>query len=126
MRGRSMLLVYIILTLLVACGSGLAQRRGRVVAIPPAGSDNAPGQESQITFTGKVLDADGQPLSEAEVTFYHMTYTASLSSRNAALAAQQRTGADGAFSFSVPKESDTYREGSIVISGLKTSLDEKH
>jgi len=114
MRGRSMLLVYIILTLLVACGSGLAQRRGRVVAIPPAGSDNAPGQESQITFTGKVLDADGQPLSEAEVTFYHMTYTASLSSRNAALAAQQRTGADGAFSFSVPKESDTYREGSIV------------
>jgi len=115
MRGRSVLLVYTILTLLVTCDSTLAQRRRGVVTEAPAGSDNAPGQDSQITFTGKVLDADGRPLSEADVAFYHMTYTASLSSRKASLAAQQRTGADGAFSFSVPKESDTYREGSIVV-----------
>jgi len=115
MRGRSVLLVYTILTLLVTCGSVLAQSRGPVTAVPPPeASDGAAEQENQITFTGKILDADGQPLSEAEVSFYLMTYTASLSSRNAALVAQQQTGADGAFSFSAPKEADGYREGSFV------------
>ena len=95
MRGRSMLLVCTILALLATCGSAAEQDR-------------------QITFTGKVLNAEGRPLAEAEVTFYQMTYMASLSSRNAALVAQQRTGADGAFSFTAPKESEMYRESSIV------------
>ena len=93
MRGRSVLFVCTILTLLVTCGSAAAQSRGRVTAAPPPeASDSAAEQESQITFTGKILDADGQPLAEAEVSFYLMTYTASLSSRNAMLVAQQRTG----------------------------------
>jgi len=114
MRGKSVLVVCTIFTLLVTCGSTPAQRRRRVVAEAPAGSDNAASQDSQITFTGKVLDAKGQPLSDAEVTFRYMAYEASLSSREAKLAAQQQTGADGAFSFSAAKESETYREGSIV------------
>ena len=115
MRGRSVLLVYTILTLLVTCDNAAVQSRRRVTAVPPPdSSESAAEQESRITFAGKVLDAAGQPLAEAEVAFYQMTYTASLSSRNAALVAQQRTGADGAFSFSAPKESDTYREGSFV------------
>ena len=71
-------------------------------------------QPKQITWTGKVVDAQGQPIAGAKVRFYEMTLADTRYLQDATLVAEAMTKPDGAFSFSTTAESDSYRCGYIV------------
>jgi len=68
----------------------------------------------QITCTGKVVDEHGEPIAGAKVRLFEMFYGDPSSSRDAKLAGDVTTGADGAFSFNSSAESDGFRYGYIV------------
>jgi len=97
-RGVGVLLVSVLLGVLPAVPGG------RVEAA----------QGKQITCTGRVLDAAGQPLAAAKVRVYQDTYASDGYSSEVTAAGEATTGADGAFSFAVPAESATYRYGTVV------------
>jgi uncharacterized GH25 family protein len=78
----------------------------------PAQSQREPAK--QITFTGKVVDAQGQPIAGAKVRFYEMTLADTRYLQNATLAAESTTRADGAFSFAAGAGSHDYRNGYII------------
>ena len=60
-------------------------------------------QAKQITFTGKVLDAAGQPLEGVKVRLYQETYgSGGAYSSEMAMAAEVTVKADGSFLFAVP------------------------
>jgi len=74
------------------------------------------GQPSgQVSFTGKVLDSQGQPIPDAKVTLYAVNYGNSDSLPTAERINEVVTGPDGAFSFTATKESRGYRQGSIIV-----------
>ncbi len=77
----------------------------------------------QITCTGKVTDAQGQPIAGAKVKFYEMTLADTRYLQDATLAAEATTKADGAFSFSAGAESHDYRYGYIVAEKQGLALD---
>ena len=88
-----------------------------LVIVSVAGPLPARGQSErakQITCTGKVVDAQGQPIAGAKVTLYEERYGDTQYLLNVALAAEATTKAEGAFSFSIRAESDSYRFGYIV------------
>lgn len=78
--------------------------------------DVAGEQAGQIQFSGKVVDAGGSPIKGAKVRFYELLHgdRSRPYARDIELAADATTGADGAFSFSAPAKSDTYRYGYII------------
>ena len=68
--------------------------------------NNSNAQEiKEITCTGKVINAESQPITDVKVSLYEY---------DSKLAAEVTTEADGAFSFSISAESDSYRYGYIV------------
>ena len=82
---------------------------------PAGAAQNGPDNEAaQFTFTGRVLDAQGRPIGDVKVTRYQLDYGASVYVRKANLTDEKSTGADGAFTFTAPAESDVYRESSII------------
>ncbi len=77
--------------------------------------NNSNAQEiKEITCTGKVVDAQGQPIADARVRLYEMVYGGAPYSYDMRLAEEATTKTDGAFSFSTSAESDSYRYGYIV------------
>ncbi|HCO95027.1 MAG TPA: hypothetical protein DIU00_13920 [Phycisphaerales bacterium] len=68
----------------------------------------------QITCTGRVIEEQGRSVTGAKVRLLAMFYGDPPTSREAKLAGEVITDADGAFSFSVSAESDVYRYGYIV------------
>ena len=113
MHDRPVVYVCAVFAVSILVGVVPAQRRSGATTPAPAAAES-PTSPDQITFTGRVIDAQGQPVGGTEVALYQMTYGAAMSSRKAELVTQQRIAADGAYSFSAPKQSDGYREGSIV------------
>ena len=101
MRRIRMTILCVALSLIVLTISG--QARGGVNT-----------EAGQITCTGKVIDEQGRPIDGAKVRLFEMFYGDPPSSRDAKLAGDVTTGADGAFSFSVSAESDVYRYGYII------------
>ncbi len=90
-----------------------------LLMVPNAGPARAAqggpdGEAAQITFSGRVLDAQGQPISDVKVTRYQLNYGASVYMRQAALIDEKTTGADGAFTFTAFKDLGTYRDSSII------------
>ena len=79
-----------------------------------ASTQNADSEKAkQVTFTGKVIDAEGRPLAGATVTFHQMTTGKIASTYDVELLKEATTKADGAFSFGVA-ESTVYRQGVII------------
>jgi protocatechuate 3,4-dioxygenase beta subunit len=68
----------------------------------------------QISFTGKTLDSQGQPVADANVVLHVVTYGGGREYPVAERIGNVVTGPDGAFAFTAPKEGDTYRQGSII------------
>ncbi len=103
------LCVVVLLSAVFNVGPAAGQTRIRRVA--RSGSDD---ETAQITFSGRVLDARGQPIPDVKLTRYQLTYGGSPYLRQADLMEERSTSADGAFTFTAPGESDTYRESSII------------
>lgn len=84
------------------------------LVVLPSAVLNGADQAAQLTFTGRVLDAQGRPLGDVKVARYQLNYGASVYVRKADLMDEKSTSADGAFTFTAPGESDVYRESSII------------
>ncbi len=84
------------------------------IVVLPSAVLNGADQAAQLTFTGRVLDAQGGPIGDVKVTRYQLDYGTSPYLRKANLMDKKTTGADGAFTFTAPAESDVYRESSII------------
>ncbi len=69
---------------------------------------------SQISFKGKVLDSQGQPLSDVKLSLYELRYGPGDALPKADLVKEAVSGQDGAFAFSRDKELQGYRQGSII------------
>ncbi|MBM4027170.1 MAG: redoxin domain-containing protein [Planctomycetes bacterium] len=79
----------------------------------------------QVTYTGRVLDAAGQPLEGVKVRLYQETYGGAPHLYETTLAAEAAVRADGSFSFAVPAESESHRSGYVVAAkaGLAIGFD---
>ena len=99
-------------------GSGIAvlSVAAILMAVPAGPGRRAQAaQAKQVTFTGKVLDATGQPIEGVKVRLYQEFYGSGAYAPEATLTAEVTAQADGSFSFSVPALSESYRYGSIVV-----------
>lgn len=70
---------------------------------------------AQITFSGKVLDAKGQPVAGARMILYQVSYEESADSPNVTVAGEKTTGTDGQYAFAAAKDSEAYREGCMLV-----------
>ena len=68
----------------------------------------------RISFKGRTLDGQGNPVSDATVALYEAHYGLSTSLPEIELVGEVKTGPDGAFAFSRDKEADVYRQASVV------------
>jgi protocatechuate 3,4-dioxygenase beta subunit len=84
------------------------------LVVLPSAVLNGADQAAQLTFTGRVLDTQGRPIGDVTVTRYQLSYGASVYMVKGDLVERKITGADGAFTFTAPAESDVYRESSII------------
>jgi protocatechuate 3,4-dioxygenase beta subunit len=96
--------------------AGLAQVQGRRTRVAQSTSAQSAGSEQakQITCTGKVVDAQGQPIAGARVSLYQVDYDQATYTSDSNLAGEVATAADGVFSFIVRVESGGYQDGYIV------------
>ena len=102
MRMKSLLVFSLVtFSLLVSSGAVRANRTS--------------GQEiPQISFKGRVLDRQGQPLSDVKLALYELRYARGEDLPRAEFIREATTGSDGAFGFARDKESPGERQGSIV------------
>ena len=79
-------------------------------------------ETKEITCTGKVVDAEGQPIKGAKVALY--VYSSGINSFSYGMSPtdQFTTGSDGGFSFSVLADDDNYTYGKIVAEREGLSL----
>jgi len=63
-------------------------------------------EPKQITYTGKVVDEKGQPVADARVSLYQVTYGGEASPYDVKLVDEVKTKADGVFSFRVVADMD--------------------
>jgi protocatechuate 3,4-dioxygenase beta subunit len=68
----------------------------------------------QITYTGKVVDEQGQPIADAKVSLHQITYGGEASPYDVKSVDEVKTKADGAFSFRIVADTEGYRQGIIV------------
>jgi len=102
MRTKNLLVLSLVtFSLLVLSGAVLANESS-VPGIP------------QISFKGRVLDHQGQPLSDVKLALYELRYARGEDLPRAELVREATTGPDGAFGFTRDKESPGERQGSIV------------
>jgi len=71
-------------------------------------------EPKKITYTGKVVDEQGQPIADAKVSLHQITYGVTASSYDFKLVQEVGTKADGAFSFAMVAEPDGYRQAIIL------------
>jgi len=88
----------------------------RVESASPSASQADPGgPTAQITFTGRILDGQGAPVSGAKVTLYQATYGASNASPQIESLAEKTTGADGTCAFTAAKSAESHRQGYVLV-----------
>ena len=80
-------------------------------------------EAKQTTFTGRVIDANGQPIAGAKVKLYDEEYIQTIFSYDVADVIEATSNADGEFSFSQKTESDNYPYGYIVVEKEGLALD---
>lgn len=68
----------------------------------------------QISFRGRTLDYQGNPLSDVKVTLYEVHYGESNRIPAAERIEEVTTGLDGAFVLTRTRESEGYRQGSVI------------
>lgn len=68
----------------------------------------------QISFRGRTLDHQGNPLSDVKVTLYEVHYGESSRMPAAERIEEVTTGPDGAFVLTRTRESEGYRQGSVI------------
>jgi protocatechuate 3,4-dioxygenase beta subunit len=113
MRNQGFVFLCIANVLFAAFAADGAARRRQVA---PSMKLETPGDKAdQIAFTGKILDARGQPVADAKVIRYEVSYGETPYSQQAALVGEKTTGADGTYAFAAPRKSDTYRESYILV-----------
>jgi hypothetical protein len=113
MRNQGFVFLCIANVLLAAFAADGAARRRQVA---PSMKLETPGAKAdQITFTGKILDAGGQPVPDARIIMYQVDYGETPYSQKAKLVGEKTTGADGTYAFAAPRESPTYRESYILV-----------
>jgi protocatechuate 3,4-dioxygenase beta subunit len=71
-------------------------------------------EPNKVTCTGKVIDAQGQPVTGAKVFLYENVYDERYSSSDFRLASEMTTEADGVFSFSETFDSERTSFGYII------------
>jgi protocatechuate 3,4-dioxygenase beta subunit/peroxiredoxin len=71
-------------------------------------------QAKQITYTGKVIDEQGQPIGDAKVSLHQITYSVTVFSYDFKLVQEVGTKADGAFSFAMVAGTDGHRQAIIL------------
>ena len=113
MRSRWFVCLGAVVMLFVALdATGVVRARRAASAAPTA---TAPQKTAQIAFTGRVLDPQGQPVADARVTLYWAAWEPASVRPKVERAEEKTTGADGAFAFTVARESEIYRDGCIVV-----------
>jgi beta-lactamase regulating signal transducer with metallopeptidase domain/protocatechuate 3,4-dioxygenase beta subunit len=95
----------------MASGRTKTERTSSVRALPAAGTGTPAGQ---ISLSGKVIDAQDQPVAEAEVTLYRLTAGELGVLSKVEAIARKTTGADGAFTFTAAPATQSYREGRVI------------
>jgi hypothetical protein len=68
----------------------------------------------QITYTGKVVDEQGQPIADAKVSLYQITYGGEAAQLDVKLLQEVTTKADGTFSFAMAADTEGYRQAIIL------------
>ncbi len=113
MRNQGFVFLGVVNVLLAVCDADGAARVRHVAPIMTLETSGA--KADQITFTGRILDTQGQPVCDARILLYQITYDESYASRKATLVGEKVTGADGAYAFAGPRESDVYKESYILV-----------
>ncbi len=106
------ILLLVFMTALAPESYGQAARRVRRVSsgvAPVAGK-----AENQVQCTGKVVDADGQPVPGATVKLYLLMYYSTPILYDVQMAGEHSTPAEGTFEFQLDEMSETNRYGIIV------------
>jgi len=83
-------------------------------ATNPAPAQGQSEQAKQITYTGKVVDEQGQPIADAKVSLHQITYGGEATPYDVKLLQEVTTKADGAFSFALVAETEGYRQAIIL------------
>ncbi len=73
MRRNRRVVLYVGLAIVFVAGLAQAQSRRARVARSPSAQSAGSEQARQITCTGKVVDAQGQPITDAKVKLYKLT-----------------------------------------------------
>ncbi len=83
-------------------------------ATNPATAQGQSEQAKKVTYIGKVIDEQGQPIADAKVSLHQITYGVTASSYDFKLVQEVGTKADGAFSFAMVAGPDGHRQAIIV------------
>jgi protocatechuate 3,4-dioxygenase beta subunit len=113
MRNQGFVCLCMAMMLLVPLTAGGAPQASGVAAGAKLETPGAKADE--ITFTGRILDAGGQPVPDARVIMYQVDYGETPYSQQAALVGEKTTGAEGTYAFAAARESATYRESYILV-----------
>ncbi|MCH8119238.1 MAG: carboxypeptidase regulatory-like domain-containing protein [Planctomycetes bacterium] len=97
--------------------ASLAQAQSRRARVPRSTSTQSAGSEQakQITCTGKVVDAQGQPITDAKVKLYKLTVSPETLSYDVKLAQELATKEDGAFTIKTETSSDEFSAQAIIL-----------
>ncbi len=86
------------------------------------GSTNAQ-EAKEVTFSGRVVDSQGQPITGAKVTLYDEDYSEEIYSFEIANVIEATSNSNGEFSISWKTEGDDYLYGWIVVEKEGLALD---
>ncbi len=113
MRKNGMVFLYVGLVSALL-GGPVAARSRRARIVQDTGTENASSEETeQVTFSGKIIDAQGEPIAGAQVSLHDIAYRDTESLFDVNLVERLTTNADGAFSFGAAK-SEEYQQAVIV------------
>lgn len=113
----------VVLAIIIFAGLAQAQsRRARVVRSTSTQSAESE-QAKQITCTGKVVDAQGQPITDAKVKLYKLTVNPATLSYDIKLAQELATKEDGAFTIKTETGSDEFSLAIILAQKEELALD---
>lgn len=80
-----------------------------------AGQAGSGSPTASITFSGKVLQKQGQPIEGARVQWYQMTYTSAGVGPKMESLGEKTTATDGTFTLSAAKDAPTYRQSFLIV-----------
>jgi len=97
--------------------AGLAHAQSRRARVVRSTSTQSAGSEQarQITCTGKVVDAQSKPITDAKVKLYKLTVSPETFIYDVKLAQELATKEDGAFTIKTGTSSDEFSAQSIIL-----------